>query len=214
MTHKEQLERLFSDLSARLVPRCTHATTTTTTANTNNTQTHNASRHCKPTHCSLHGARPEILLCHKPCPRPIFALKSFRSDLTAAAAALEAACGDGIRAGRPRVLFRTTPEGNPWCNSRDPSHQVWPLSVELTCLLSVERTRCGHGGRSSSWAPCPLKSPASCPSHAPGGGQHVGLERPHLASPLGGAAAARQRPLQHVLALGRVPGGTAAAMAL
>jgi len=35
--------------------------------------------------------------------------------LSEAAALLEAACGDAIRGpGAPLVLFRTTPEGNPW----------------------------------------------------------------------------------------------------
>eukprot|EP00613_Pedinella_sp_CCMP2098_P021390 CAMPEP_0171695564 /NCGR_PEP_ID=MMETSP0991-20121206/7829_1 /TAXON_ID=483369 /ORGANISM="non described non described, Strain CCMP2098" /LENGTH=387 /DNA_ID=CAMNT_0012284247 /DNA_START=237 /DNA_END=1400 /DNA_ORIENTATION=+ len=49
-------------------------------------------------------------------------LKGFTSALLAGAQALERRCGEGIRKGRPLVMFRTTPEGNPWCNSKENPH--------------------------------------------------------------------------------------------
>ena len=43
--------------------------------------------------------------------------QGFEKDLVGGFKPLLEACGEGIKLGRPLVFFRTTPEGNPWCNS-------------------------------------------------------------------------------------------------
>jgi hypothetical protein len=52
-------------------------------------------------------------------------VNGFVRDLVNAVDALDQACGDRIRDPDmpPRLLFRTTPEGNPWCNTRASEHQ-------------------------------------------------------------------------------------------
>ena len=63
-------------------------------------------------------------------------VSDFTKEITAAAAALERECGDAIRGpGRPQVFFRTTPEGNPWCNSKEPEHQF----IVSVSFVSLER---------------------------------------------------------------------------
>jgi hypothetical protein len=66
---------------------------------------------------------------------------NFISDLSMGASSLNRKCGNAIRSGRVRVYFRTTPEGNPWCNSKEHTHpanmSVW--SEETWRVLSGER---------------------------------------------------------------------------
>ena len=54
-------------------------------------------------------------------------LAGFEEDLSLAFGELLRRCGAGVRAGLPLVFFRTTPEGNPFCNSpehRDPGSSM------------------------------------------------------------------------------------------